>query len=242
MSETRVLLEICVDTPRGLEQALRGGADRIELCSSLSAGGLTPTPGLLALAGEVPVPVYAMIRPRAGDFRYDAGERRAMRAEIEAVRRSGLAGVVLGASRADGRLDEAVLGELVEASAGLGRTLHRAFDLAPNLRNALDTAVRLGFERVLTSGGALRAPDAAETLRDLVAWADGRIAVMPGSGVRPENAAALIRHTGAREIHASGRRAQPADPEMARWGFGAALPTETSEEEVRALRAAIDRG
>lgn len=241
MTEPRILLEICVDTPRGLEAAIVGGADRIELCSSLGAGGLTPLPGLLALAAEADVPVHAMIRPRGGDFRFDAAERRAMRADIEAVRRAALAGVVLGATEADGTLDEAVLAELIAASEGMNQTLHRAFDLAPDLGAALETAVQLGFGRILTSGGALRAPDAAGPLRALVDQAKGRITVMPGSGVRPGNVGALLEATGAREVHASGRRPLPADPAMARWGFGTAEPSETDAAEVRALRAAIDR-
>ncbi|WP_062012884.1 copper homeostasis protein CutC [Aureimonas sp. AU4] len=237
---SRPLLEICVDTPEGLGAALRGGADRIELCSSLALGGLTPTPGLIALAARAPVPVYAMIRPRSGPFRYSRAELDAMRLEIEAVRRAGLAGVVFGANRADGRLDAEPLAELMAASEGMGRTLHRAFDLAPDLGEALEAAVSLGFERVLTSGGALRAPDAVPTLTQLVQQAEGRIAVMPGSGVRAGNAAALLRDTGAREIHASGRRPLRPNPEMARWGFDVAEPADTSEDEVRRLRAAVD--
>ncbi|MBB3950278.1 copper homeostasis protein CutC [Aureimonas jatrophae] len=236
----RPLLEICVDTPEGLAAALRGGADRIELCSSLALGGLTPTPGLIALAARADVPVYAMIRSRSGSFRYSAAELDAMRLEIEAVRRAGLAGVVFGANHADGRLDRDALSALLAASDGLGRTLHRAFDLAPDLGEALETAVSLGFERVLTSGGALRAPDAVPMLARLVQQAAGRIAVMPGSGVRAGNAAALLRETRASEIHASGRRPLPSDPEMARWGFDVAEPADTSEDEVRRLRAAID--
>ena len=242
---SRALLEICVDTPAGLEAAIRGGADRIELCSALDLGGLTPTPGLLLLAREAPVPVYAMIRPRAGTFVFDAAEERAMAAEIAAVAAAGLAGVVLGANREnDGALDEALLARLLAGAGSLGRTLHRAFDLVPDPRAGLETAVRLGFERVLTSGGERRAADALPLLADLVRAGEERVAVMPGSGVRPENAARILRETGAREIHSSGRAPLPgpADPRCVALGFALEGASDTSEREVRRLREAVDGG
>ncbi len=145
------LLEVCVGDPESLIAAIEGGADRIELCSALELGGLTPTPGLMALAARAPVPVYAMVRPRGGDFVFSSSEREAMRADIAGVRAAGLAGVVLGASP-DGTLDGETLADLVQASAGLGTTLHRAFDLVPDIGDAVETAVALGFERILTSG------------------------------------------------------------------------------------------
>ncbi|RVJ14613.1 copper homeostasis protein CutC, partial [Sinorhizobium medicae] len=116
----RILLEVCVDDPDGLEAAVAGGADRVELCSALCAGGLTPSPGLMSAAGMPPVPVYAMIRPRAGDFVYDAADLEVMRRDIDAARAAGLAGVVLGASRADGRLDARMLTKLAGHAAGMG--------------------------------------------------------------------------------------------------------------------------
>ena len=113
---TNILLEVCVEDAAGLQAAVDGGADRVELCSALSVGGLTPSPGLMALAGKVDIPVYAMIRPRPGDFVFDAGDMDVMRVEIEAARSAGLAGVVLGASRPDGSLDKEALKTLVAGS------------------------------------------------------------------------------------------------------------------------------
>ena len=145
-------LEVCVDTPEGLATAITAKVDRIELCADLGVGGLTPTPGMLAMAATAPMPVYAMIRPRQGDFVYGPEDRAVMLGDIAAVRQAGLAGVVLGASRRDRSLDEDTLAILCGAAEGLGTTLHRAFDLVPDPEAALATAIRLGFERILTSG------------------------------------------------------------------------------------------
>ncbi|MCX5481358.1 copper homeostasis protein CutC [Kaistia geumhonensis] len=236
-----VTVEICIDGADGLVAAVAGGAGRIELCSALSLGGLTPSPGLMTLAARAPVPVYAMIRPRAGDFVFSPAEIDQMRREIDAVREAGLAGVVLGASEPGGALDENLLARLALHAEGLGRTLHRAFDLVPDRAAALETAVALGFERILTSGGAAKAGDALPAIAALVKQAAARISVMPGSGVRPDNAASIIAATGAREIHASCRAADVAfAAEAIALGFTAeARRVETSEAMVAALVEAL---
>ncbi len=203
MTADRILLEVCVDTPAGLAAAIAGGADRIELCAALALQGLTPAPGLMAQAASAPIPIYPMIRPRNGDFRYDAGDLDAMRRDIDAVREYGLAGVVIGANLEDGQLDIAALELLVEHSKGLGLSLHRSFDLVPDQSVALEIAIDLGFERVLTSGGALTAQAGAERIAALVEQADGRIGILAGAGVKPGNVAELVRRTGVREVHGS---------------------------------------
>ncbi len=147
-----VLLEVCVDSPKGLAAAIEGGANRIELCSALELGGLTPVAGLMKAAAAAPIPVYAMIRPHAGPFIFDAADEAAMMADIDAVRAFGLEGVVIGANRPDGTLDMPLIRRLKAHAAGLGSTLHRAFDLVPDADAALEQAVELGFERILTSG------------------------------------------------------------------------------------------
>ncbi|NUS70799.1 MAG: copper homeostasis protein CutC, partial [Ensifer adhaerens] len=185
-------LEVCVDDADGLYAAIEGGADRIELCAALSVGGLTPNPGLMALAGPPRVPVYAMIRPRPGDFIFSTADLDVMRRDIDAVRDAGLAGVVLGASLADGRLDTSMLTKLTGHAAGLGMTLHRAFDLVPDFAEAMEIAVDLGFERILTSGGAKSAPQAIDRLAEITGHAAGRLSIMPGSGVTLDTVDALL--------------------------------------------------
>jgi len=233
----KILLEICVDTPDGLAAALHGGADRIELCSALSIGGLTPSPGLMKIAAKADVPVYAMIRPREGDFIFSPGELDQMRRDIDAVRAAGLAGVVLGASEPRGKLDAEALFHLCSHAKGLGTTLHRAFDLVPDPFEALETAISLGFERILTSGRERRALDGVPLLAELVQRAGERLSIMPGSGVRPDNVAHILDRTGAREIHASCRTAtQAVAPEAVALGFAKSPELDvTSEESVAGM-------
>ncbi|SFB48409.1 copper homeostasis protein [Rhizobium sp. NFR07] len=235
-----VLLEVCVDSAEGLEAAVEGGADRIELCSALDVGGLTPSRGLMALAAKAPVPVYAMIRPRAGGFVFGPADREVMLADIDAARESGLAGVVLGASRADGGLDVDLLKTFSERADAMGRTLHRAFDLVPDPAEALEQAIELGFERILTSGLAVKAPDGVAVLRRLVEQADGRISIMAGSGITPANVIDIIRETGVREVHASCRLpVTSSDEALARFGFAARQEYRTSDDIVRRMREVV---
>jgi copper homeostasis protein len=199
----RVILEVCVDTPAGLAAAIAGGADRIELCSALALQGLTPAPGLMAIAARAEIPIYPMIRPRNGDFVYDEADLDAIIRDIDATRDAGLAGVVIGANLPSGELDVDALAMLVAHAEGLGVTLHRAFDLTPDPFAALEIAIDLGFERILTSGCALNAMAGAETIAALVDKADGRIAILAGGGVNPSNVAQIVARTGVTEVHGS---------------------------------------
>jgi copper homeostasis protein len=233
------LLEVCVADADSLAAAIAGGADRIELCSALELGGLTPGPGLIALAAQAPMPVMAMVRPRSGDFVFSGADVEAMRADIAAIRAAGLAGVVLGASRPDGRLDADVLKLLVEAGASLSLTLHRAIDLVPDWRGAVDLAVELGFERILTSGGALNAPAGSDTIAEMLAYAGDRITIMAGSGVTPANATELMALP-LKEVHSSCADAVPTQGEKAvSLGFAGPTRRQTKAEIVAALKRAI---
>ncbi|WP_420413809.1 copper homeostasis protein CutC [Roseibium sp.] len=198
-----MLLEVCVDTIEGVWNAVRGGAGRIELCSALSEGGLTPSGGLMSAAADLPVPVYVMIRPRAGFFHFSEEEEKIMARDIEMALSLGLAGVVLGAQRHDGSLDRDMLERLSSKATGMGRTLHRVIDTVPDPIADLEVAIGLGFERVLTSGAELAAEQGLPLIRKLVEAASGRISIMPGSGVTPENAGKIIQATGVRELHTS---------------------------------------
>ena len=215
-----VLLEVCVDTAEALAQAVANGAGRIELCAALGAGGLTPSAGFMRHARTTAVPVHVLIRPRAGGFVYSPAELAVMQADIAAAREAGFAGVVIGASHPDHTLDWPAIRTLAGAAQGMTVTLHRVFDLAPDLGQALEVAIQLGIGRVLTSGGAVSAPAGAETIAALIRQAAGRIVVMPGAGITPGNAGALVRSTGAVELHASCRTACPEDVRLAALGFG----------------------
>jgi len=235
---TRPVLEVCVDDIAGLHAAVEGGADRIELCAALPLGGLTPSAGLMRAARKVPVPVMAMIRPRAGDFIYSTDDIRAMQAEIAAVRDAGLQGVVIGASQPDGRLNGAVLAQLLDAASGMDVTLHRAIDLCPNPVAALGEAMELGLRRVLTSGGAGRAIDGAATLARMVKAAAGACEVMAGSGVDASCAPALLA-TGAGALHGSCSTPAPNPRALVEMGFVPKNAAMTDAGKIRALKRAM---
>lgn len=228
-----MLIEICTDTLAGVAEAARGGADRIELCAALELGGLTPSPGLIAAAAGV-LPVMAMMRPRAGGFVWSEAEIAAILTDIAMARASGAAGVVLGASLPDGRLDAAALRRMAEAARGLDLTLHRAFDLVPDLAEAVELAVALGFRRILTSGRAIRAEDGLADLLETRRIAAGRIAVMPGSGIGAANAGRFAA-LGFTELHASCSAPAPAEGAVARFGFAGPGARRTRADLVAAL-------
>ena len=215
----RIRLEVCVDTPDNLLLAASGGADRIELCAALNTGGLTPSAGFMRLAATLPMPVHALIRPRGGGFVFSEPELALMEADIAAARAAGLAGVVIGATHTDGTLHTTALRRLLAAAGPLSTTLHRAFDLAPDQQAALETAIDLGFARVLTSGAAPSAPGGAPVLAALIRQAGSRIVILPGGGITPANAPALLAATGATELHASCRSPTPAPSHLAALGF-----------------------
>ncbi|MDS9469124.1 copper homeostasis protein CutC [Paracoccus sp. MBLB3053] len=231
------LLEVCVDDPAGLSAAIAGGADRIELCAALSLGGMTPPPGLIRQASRIALPVCAMIRPRAGGFVYDDSEVDAALSDIAAIRAAGLAGIVTGATHADGRLDVETIARFRDAAAGMELVIHRAFDLSPDLEETLEQVIGLGACRVLTSGGASSAPEGVDMIGKLATQARGRITIMAGGGVRPENAAMLLR-AGALDLHSSCSSVLPDQEVATKINIVASRP-QTMADNVRALRAAL---
>jgi len=193
-----------VDSVAGAVAAAAGGADRLELCADLHAGGLTPSLGLCEeVVAAVRIPVFAMLRPRPGDFLYDRGEFAAMRRDAAHLRRAGAAGLVAGVLAADGALDAERMAELLAAAGGASFTCHRAFDVCRDADAVLEQLVALGVARVLTSGQAANALAGAARIRDLVARAAGRLVVMAGAGVRDSNVRDLVAATGVREVHLS---------------------------------------
>jgi copper homeostasis protein len=199
-------LEICAFNLSSALAAQRAGADRIELCAGPEEGGLTPSAGLIRTARELlQIQLYPIIRPREGDFLYSDEEFRIMLRDIEMCKQTDCNGVVIGMLLADGSVDQQRCARLVEAAYPMGVTFHRAFDRAANPFEALESIIRIGCERILTSGQRPTAMEGAVLIDELVREADGRIAIMPGSGVRSANITALIQKTGATEFHTSAR-------------------------------------
>ncbi|MXU66733.1 copper homeostasis protein CutC [Oceanomicrobium pacificus] len=239
---TRPLLEICVDTIEGAWVAVEAGADRIELCSALAIGGLTPSAGLMRAAADLPVPCHAMIRPRGGHFLYSPGDVAAMLDDIGHARDAGLAGIVTGALTEARALDVAVLRDLLAARGSMQATLHRAVDLVPDASAAVEAAIALGFDRILTSGGAARVGDGLPRLAQMADAARGRIEIMPGGGVTPALAPRLLALPGIDALHASG--AAPVSlPATLFDGLGFEAEGQRREAHapaIRALRDAMD--
>jgi len=205
-SASRPLLEIAAGSLASALAAQEGGADRVELCGNLGEGGTTPSYGTLAVARDrLRIPLYVLIRPRAGDFLYDDAELEEMRRDIDTCVRLGCDGVVIGALDADGNVDRGACAGMIAAAGSLGVTFHRAFDAARDQAAALETIIGLGCERVLTSGAHASAQEGADVIADLAQQARGRIRIMAGAGVTPENLAALVARSRADEFHASAR-------------------------------------
>ena len=244
-----ILLEICVDSVESAVAAERGGASRIELCSSLFDGGITPSAGMIAtVRNRVAIEIYVMIRPRGGDFCYTDDEFAAMKRDIATAKELRANGIVLGILNPDGDVDVSRCRELLEHARPLKATFHRAFDMSRDLRQSLDDIIAVGFDRVLTSGGEQKVQDAIPLIRQLREAASNRIALMIGSGVNSGNVRELISQTGVREVHASARHAEPSLTRyrndkvrmgiLPEWEYQRAV---ADEEEVRNLVRAISR-
>ena len=203
-ANAEVLVEVAVDSVAGAAAAAASGAKRLELCQSLVEGGLTPSLGLCeAVRAAVKIPVFAMVRPRGGDFLYERSEFEVMRRDLQHLKAAGVDGIVAGVLLASGELDEARMRELIATAAPLPFTCHRAFDLCVDPARAIETLVASGAARVLTSGQAASAPKGTACIQACVARAGARLVVMAGGGVRDDNVRALVAATGVREVHLS---------------------------------------
>ncbi len=201
------LVEICVDSVESATVAEAAGAGRIELCSALSEGGVTPSAGLIeSVRRNIGIKVHVLIRPRGGDFLYSDGDFSVMRRDIDMAGEYGADGIVTGILNRDGTVDIDRTALLTEYAAPMSVTFHRAFDLCRDPRQALTDIITSGVVRILTSGQARSAIEGAALIKTLVAESAGRISIMPGGGIDEYNISPLATITGAREYHLSGRR------------------------------------
>ncbi len=201
-----MLIEIAVFNLESAIAACQAGADRIELCSAPAEGGLTPSGGMIRMArNHVSKPIHVMIRPREGDFCYTDSEFEAMLLDVAQAKAEGIDGIVAGVLNPDGTVDEQRTAKLAEAAAPMNMTFHRAFDMSRNLPQALETIIAAGCSRILTSGGQQTALAGLEMIAELQKQANGRILIMPGSGINPSNALYIARRSHAKEMHLSAR-------------------------------------
>jgi copper homeostasis protein len=200
-------IEICVDSAAGAFAAQRGGADRVELCDNLLEGGTTPSAGCIKVVRRsLTIGLQVIIRPRGGDFLYSADEFEVMREDIRVAKELGANGVVIGCLTAEGDIDKVRTSELIALARPLTVTFHRAFDMCRDPRAGLEDLISLGAERVLTSGQASTCLEGFELLVELQKQAAGRIIVMPGGGITPQNIQKIVAGTGVAEVHLSARR------------------------------------
>ncbi len=209
-------IEVCIEQPATAKLAGQFNATRVELCSALDLGGLTPSFGLIEACRALEGPeVYAMIRPRPGNFCYDSGEITVMTKDIIAAKKAGAHGVVFGCLLQDNTIDEASTRLLLDVarSNDLGTTFHRAFDFVPDTETALLQLIDIGINRILTSGTKAKAIDGIEVLKKLVSLADGRIDIMAGSGVNADNVLQILE-TGVQAVHFTSKKPLDAADEL----------------------------
>uniref|UniRef100_A0A3B4VL32 Copper homeostasis protein cutC homolog n=1 Tax=Seriola dumerili TaxID=41447 RepID=A0A3B4VL32_SERDU len=200
------LMEVCVDSVESAVNAERGGAGRLELCSSLLEGGYPHNPNQV-VKQYVKIPVYVMIRPRGGDFLYSDQEVEVMRKDIELMKSHGADGLVLGALTEDGRVDAELCMELLAAARPLPITFHRAFDMVHDPAVALETLVSLGFQRVLTSGCDSSALEGLPLIKRIIdqVFVYLLIYFITGGGITERNLQRILEGSGAQEFHCSAR-------------------------------------
>lgn len=238
------ILEVCVDSYASAVAAIAGGADRLELCSALSVGGLTPSAALLRqIRKGSDIPIRCLMRPRGGDFFYTPEEIQQMAMEMAALRDAGADGFVIGCLTADGELDGNAMESLLKEASGLGLTLHRCIDVSRDLEETYRQAALLGFDTVLTSGGAGKCLDGMETIGRLFAIRDKENGpeVLIGAGVNAGVIAAFReKYPQSRAFHMSGKTEIESGMRFRREGVPMGLPgldewhiPVTSEEAVR---------
>lgn len=241
-------LEICVDSVESAVAAEAGGAQRVELCSALTEGGLTPSAGLMrAVRSRIGIGVHVMIRPRGGDFLYSQDELAIMREDIATAAECGADGIVLGLLTAGGDVDVEQTRALVELARPMHVTFHRAIDMSRDMEAAVEAVIATGAGRILTSGGAPTALEGSPQIQKMVELAQGRIQIMVAGGVRPVNVEQLAQETNATHFHAALRMAFPSGMTYQNRAVQMGTPDmddyvryAVRAEDVERLRLAID--
>jgi copper homeostasis protein len=234
-------LEVCVDSVESAVASDKGGATRVELCSALSEGGITPSAGLIsAVRAAIGIELFVIIRPRGGDFVYSDRELQIMREDILEAKARKVDGVVLGVLTKAKTVDVARTRSLIEVARPLQVTFHKAFDVCEDLEGALEDVIASGADRILTSGGQPDAMRGAATIALLQKKSANRIRIMAGGGIRVSNVRTIALQTGVREIHSSLSKNVDSDPsdQVPVIGNGP-QPFRVLEPDVRTFKSAL---
>ena len=199
--------EICINSPESAAAAQKGGADRVELCANLLEGGTTPSIGAVQTARDaIDIGLHVIIRPRGGDFLFNDFEVDTMKRDIEAMKKIGIDGIVIGSLTQDAEIDIPQTEALMDIARPLSVTFHRAFDMCHDPLAALETLIDLGVNRLLTSGQEESVIEGMDLIKELNEKAGDRLIIMPGGGITPRNLNKLVEYTGVKEVHFAAMR------------------------------------
>lgn len=202
-----MIIEVCVDSVQSAIAAQKGGADRVELCDNLCAGGTTPSAASIELCCKyLDIDINVIIRPRRGDFCYSKLEFEIMKRDIEIAKKLGAKGIVVGILKPNGEIDVERMKEIINVSRPLSITFHRAFDMTSDPFKAFDTLIELKVDRILTSGRMSKAVEGTDLIKELVKRAEDKIIIMPGGGINKDNVKDLLCKTGVNEVHLSAKK------------------------------------
>lgn len=241
-----MILEVCVDSVESAVNAEAGGADRIELCSDLIVGGITPSLALYERIREkINIPIHVLLRPRFGDFLYSEEEMEVLVRQAKAFEKAGADNLVIGCLTTDGRLNLETMKRIIDASEDTPVNLHRAFDMCRDLDEALEDAKKLGVVSILTSGGYASAIEGIEVLHRLKKNA-GNIDIMAGAGMNAKNIKYMLEHSSLTAFHMSGKKTLQSKMEYRNPRVNMGLPTlseyeilQTDTDEIRAAKLVL---
>ena len=243
------ILETCVDSVESAMEAVKGGANRLELCSNLIIGGTTPNINLFKLIKEkTNIRINVLIRPRYGDFCYTENEFEIMKRDIQMFKKIGANGVVIGILKADGTLDMKRMRELIAEAGGMHITLHRAFDVCKDPFVTLEEAKKLGINSILTSGQKNKCTEGRELLKELVEKSEDKIEILIGSGINSSNVEKIISYTKSYAVHTSGKMEVESDMNYRKEDISMGFPIlseyiilRTKSEEISKIREVLEK-